>query len=167
MIIREATVEDARAIALVHVTAWQTAYRGLMPDAVLDQLSVDERTARWVRILSTAETSHTLVAEQDDGILGWVSIGPGRDEGRAHEGEVWAIHVDPNSFSQGVGRALMHAAEETLRGMGFTHAFLWVLEGNERATAFYERNGWLPDGETKIDQRPEMVLAEHRRVKRI
>jgi len=41
--IRPATPEDARAIAEVHVASWRYAYRGLLPDDVLDRLSVEER----------------------------------------------------------------------------------------------------------------------------
>ncbi len=50
--VRRAAPVDAAAIALVHVRAWQAAYRGLMPDDVLERLSVDERALRWRDILS-------------------------------------------------------------------------------------------------------------------
>jgi hypothetical protein len=44
IVVRRATLDDAPAIARVHVAAWQRAYRGQMPDAVLDGL--DESGAR-------------------------------------------------------------------------------------------------------------------------
>lgn len=34
MIIRQANLSDARAIATVHVTSWQVIYRGLVPDSI-------------------------------------------------------------------------------------------------------------------------------------
>src|SRR5687767_3602644 len=43
MKIRPALPSDARAIADVHVRTWQSTYRGIVPDAYLDALSVDER----------------------------------------------------------------------------------------------------------------------------
>jgi hypothetical protein len=45
--IRPATAEDAAGIAAVHVRSWQVAYRGQLPDALLDSLSVDQRTRWW------------------------------------------------------------------------------------------------------------------------
>jgi hypothetical protein len=36
LIVRPARVQDVRQIARVHVRCWQETYRGLMPDAVLD-----------------------------------------------------------------------------------------------------------------------------------
>jgi GNAT superfamily N-acetyltransferase len=46
----------------------------------------------------------------------------------------------------GVGRLLITAARERLRGVGVTAASLWVLDGNARARRFYERDGWRFDG---------------------
>jgi hypothetical protein len=41
--IRRASQSDARAIAEVHVASWRETYRGIVPDAFLDALSVAER----------------------------------------------------------------------------------------------------------------------------
>ena len=38
--LRDATPADALDIATVHVESWQVGYRGLMPDEVLDGLSI-------------------------------------------------------------------------------------------------------------------------------
>lgn len=43
MNVRPAVPGDARAVADVHVRAWRAAYRGLLTDASLDELSVDEK----------------------------------------------------------------------------------------------------------------------------
>ncbi|MEJ6553652.1 hypothetical protein PQI51_01275 [Microbacterium esteraromaticum] len=51
MLIRPASVDDAHDLAVVHVRSWQQAYRGLMPQAVLDGLSIAEREAGWARLL--------------------------------------------------------------------------------------------------------------------
>ena len=49
--VRRATTEDAAGIASVHVHSWLAAYRGLMPDDMLDSLTVEERTESWLRFL--------------------------------------------------------------------------------------------------------------------
>lgn len=45
---RDAVVEDAPGIARVHVESWRAAYAGLMPQAVLDDLSVGASAERAV-----------------------------------------------------------------------------------------------------------------------
>jgi hypothetical protein len=75
--LRDATVADARSIAEVVVAAWRWAYRGLMPDAVLDGLSIDEREAMWREGLTDPKPGWgCLVAEGRGSIVGFVGYGP-------------------------------------------------------------------------------------------
>jgi hypothetical protein len=43
MLLRAATPRDALGVARVHVRSWQLAYRGLLPDDYLDQLTPANR----------------------------------------------------------------------------------------------------------------------------
>ena len=52
--IRAATPNDAQAIASVQFASWQVAYRGLLPDDALDELSVAAQQEFWTAILSAA-----------------------------------------------------------------------------------------------------------------
>ena len=77
--IRSATPADARPIAEVHVRTWQEAYRGIVPDAVLDALDVDERERSWNKWIGTPpEGVETFVADEDGAVVGFVNIGPDR-----------------------------------------------------------------------------------------
>lgn len=164
--IRTAAIDDAHGVAIVHVTSWQTAYRGLMPNDVLDGLSVEQREDGWRQIITDPDAiGRTIVADRDGEIVGWASFGPGRDEGASEQGELWGLYAHPNAFSTGVGHALISAVEIALREDGFTSAYLWVLDGNDRAARFYERHGWTEDGNVKLDERQTMTLLEQRRTK--
>jgi RimJ/RimL family protein N-acetyltransferase len=149
-LIRTATPEDARAIAEVHVASWRSAYRGLLPDAYLDRLSVDEREAQRREHLDDSGSGWgTLVAEEDGRVIGFATFGPSRDEDAPPgTGEVPAIYLDPSAVGTGVGRELFAETVSGLRSAGFTRATLWVLEANERARRFYEKAGWTRDGAT-------------------
>jgi ribosomal protein S18 acetylase RimI-like enzyme len=148
--LRDATVADARAIAEVVVTAWRWAYRDLMPDGVLDALSIDEREAMWRGGLSDPKPGWgCLVAEDRGAIVGFVGYGPPLEPVEPDgTGEVYAIYLDPAAVGTGIGRALFSEGTRRLREAGFRRAFLWVLETNERARRFYERAGWSWDGAT-------------------
>jgi GNAT superfamily N-acetyltransferase len=80
-------------------------------------------------------------------------FGPGGDE-FSDSGELYAINVDPDHWGTGVGTALLGAAIERLAAFGFMRAILWVHPGNQRARAFYEREGWEADG---VDRDQEVL----------
>lgn len=168
MLVRPATPDDAHGVAVVHVRSWQAAYRGLLPQAVLDDLSVSRREEGWRRILALRDApSRTIVAEDDGRILGWASFGETRDEPPAGTAELWGLYAHPDAWSTGVGHTLVVEVERLLASDGHAIAYLWVLDGNARAAAFYERHGWLADGATKVDERPNLRMFERRRVRRL
>lgn len=148
LVIRPFTVDDADSFGPVHVRAWQAAYRGVMPDDFLDALDGAVWAARWREHF--ADDDHggiDLVAEIDERVVGAVSVGADRDDSGL--GELWAINLDPDVFGTGVGQELFVAGVDRLRELGFRKAVLWVVQENDRARRFYERNGWRPDGTEK------------------
>jgi GNAT superfamily N-acetyltransferase len=152
--VRPATLNDAEAIATVHVRSWQSAYRGLMPDDLLDSLSVERRAAAWRSIMKAdAGWNALLVLEDGEGIEGFAHLCAARFAGApAQTGEITAIYLEPALWGRGAGRALMDAAVQCLAEEGFTEAILWVLVGNERARRFYEAAGWACDGTEKSER---------------
>lgn len=165
--IRRARIEDAEALATVHVRSWQAAYVGLIPQQYLDSLSVDARRLdRWNRTL--AETawprSGTLVAVLDERVVAFAGISPSRDDDQdsATVGEVQAIYAVPEVWGRGIGRALMNSAIAALTHAGFSFATLWVLDTNRRARRFYEAGPWRADGATKREDTGQFVIHEIR-----
>jgi ribosomal protein S18 acetylase RimI-like enzyme len=161
--IRPATPDDARGITVIHVEAWQAAYRGIVPDDYLDSLSIDARETVWRQILLTGDSS-TWVAMESETIVGWISAAGSRDsDAGTSTGEVWAIYVAPARWGTGVGRSLCETAESYLRQQGFSEVTLWVLRDNERAVRFYRSNGFVVDsGHTKTLERGGKTLFEAR-----
>jgi ribosomal protein S18 acetylase RimI-like enzyme len=151
--IRPVTVGEAAGIARVHVDSWRFAYRSLLPQAVLDDLSIEARTRYWEHgVTHPYPRAVTLVAVRDGRVLGFCSCGPSLDpDTPATRGQLAAIYVDPASSRQGIGRLLMDAALAHLAREGFTAAELWVMAGNTIAQRFYEGYGWKPSGRTQVE----------------
>lgn len=137
-VIRDALPSDAAGVARVNVASWRQAYPGLIDQAFLDSLDVEGRTEIWNRILRQTR-GRVLVVEDDGVVVGFCAVGPSIEE---DWGEVYAIYLDPEFWGKGVGRDLLAAGERALSDDGYWHALLWVLDGNTRARAFYERQGW-------------------------
>lgn len=148
--IRHATVEDAVAIAKIHVRTWQTAYAEIFPAEFLANLSVEKRTAAWLDLLADNQST-TIVAESDGVIAGWASGGVSRDADAADSSELHAIYVLPEYWDKGIGAKLLLAIDAILSQPLTTT--LWVLRDNERALRFYEKFGFIEDGaQTELER---------------
>jgi ribosomal protein S18 acetylase RimI-like enzyme len=149
--IRPAAPEDAEAVERLRVAGWQTAYRGIIPDAYLDSLTVDvPRRRRHLETLPDGLRSGVAIA--DGCVVGWISAGPCRDPDRPgpQHGEILACYVHPDWWRTGTGRLLLEHALEVLAKDGRDDVTLWVLEANDRARRFYEAFGFAPEGVRKL-----------------
>ena len=147
------TPADVAAVTRLQVASWQEAYAGIIPAGYLAAMSAAEREQRHLaRVRDPEPRAAYLLAERGGAILGMTDIGPARDSDfdAVVVGEIRAMYVDPPAWSTGVGAALMNAALAHLVSHGARAVALWVLEGNARARAFYERWGFRPDGERQV-----------------
>lgn len=142
MNIRFALEEDAQAIARAHVASWQTTYRGIIADEILDNLSVESRFDYWRKFISQAEEQQSclLVAEEKSQIVGFCSAGPGRDPIPGYQAELYAIYLLQAAQGHGTGRQLVRAAAKHLAAHNFQSMFVWVLRDNP-ARYFYQALG--------------------------
>lgn len=158
-LIRPATLNDALAIAEVQVAVWQSAYRDMLPEALIARMSVEDRRKGWTTILTSYAENGTgacFVAESAGVVHGFASCGAQRDEDLqdTHGGEFSAIYVMDSFQRRGIGCALMAACATALRDRGHTAAALWVLSENAGARAFYEALSGKVVAE-RLDNRPE------------
>jgi GNAT superfamily N-acetyltransferase len=160
LVIRPASRADIERIAFIHVQAWRETYRGLVPDALLAGLSVDQRVAAWSDMLDAAERAPAiLVAEADGTIVGFGSACRTRDERLGTDGEVTSIYLLDGSKRRGIGRRIFVELLAWLGERGCRSVGLWVLDTNVVARRFYEAMG-ARTGPTKVDQRPDATLHE-------
>jgi ribosomal protein S18 acetylase RimI-like enzyme len=162
MLVRAATPDDAKEVATVHVRSWQVAYRGLIPDEVLDALRPEARAERYTFGSSDPSRPATIVAVDAGVICGFATTGPALGTDGHGSGELYSLYVDPPSWGLGAGRALIAVAREHLAGQGFTEARLWVLVGNDRAERFYRADGWVSDGTRRVADVHGLMVNEIR-----
>jgi L-amino acid N-acyltransferase YncA len=146
--IRKADVGDAEAIATVQVKSWNTTYQAIVSEEFLADMTVEGQSARWVAQLSGKDLS-MYVAEDSDGIFGFVCGGPLREACKEYDAELYAIYLLKTKQRAGVGRAMTLRLSEELVRRGFRSMLVWVLEENP-SKAFYERLGGVLEARKTI-----------------
>ncbi len=143
-------MSDAADIARIQVDAWRAAYRGQMPEALLDSLDVEARECVWTRVIS--EAGQVLVARSGLHIFGFCDFGASRDADRQPQtAELYSLYVHPTRWNQGLGSLLLQTALDAATQRGFTEMTCWVLHKNQPALAFYARHSFHPDGGQKTE----------------
>ncbi len=153
VMVRPARIGDVEAVASIHVAGYDEAYRGLMPDEVIDVRTVELRRRVWRERLATRgrDRDLVLVAEIGGKVAGFASARPAQSlEGTPPERVACLenIYVEPPYIRSGlrVGATLLDATLRALRELGFSEVVAFVVEGNARALGFYEALGWRRDG---------------------
>ena len=136
--IRSAELQDAAAIAHVHVQSWRTTYAGIVPAEYLASLNEAERVSLWQDWLQRDLCVH--VAEMEGVVVGFASGGPIREPLGEYGAEMYAIYLLKAAQGKGIGRQLVGALAATLLAKDFTNMVVWVLEQNP-AVRFYEKAG--------------------------
>ncbi len=137
---------DAPEVARIYVESWNEGFGDLLGRRGLTNTEV----TRWSTDL-IGDRARWWVAEDEEGVAGFVGICPSRDPVDPAVGELDTIAVDPSRWRSGVGRALMKVALEALAEEGYQEAVLWTPAGRGGAHAFYEKLGWRATGAERAE----------------
>jgi ribosomal protein S18 acetylase RimI-like enzyme len=139
--LRPAQLDDAEAIAELHADSWRRNHRGAYADSYLDGDVRADRMAVWKdRLSASTGRDHTLLAEQQGVVVGFVHTIFAKDP-------IWGalvdnLHVVASQKRLGIGtRMLRHSAQVVVDEAPGSGLYLWVLEQNLSAQAFYHALG--------------------------
>jgi GNAT superfamily N-acetyltransferase len=152
--VRPARPDDAIEIARVQVVTWRTAYRALLPTAVLDDWDADSATASWRAAVASPPTpAHgVLVALERNAVVGFAAFGPAElaagetSDPAGPTAELSTLLVEPRWGRRGHGSRLLAAVADVARRDGAARLQVWVPEADAVSAGFYESAGWAPDG---------------------
>lgn len=136
---RSAGAADALAIAALHADSWLRDYRGAYSDSFLDGDVLQDREKVWSERLRRDDgASHTVLAEDGAGLVGFAHVVFDSDPS-------WGalldnLHVRHRDKRHGVGSELLALTGQAVIER-VSSLYLWVLEQNLQARAFYEARG--------------------------
>lgn len=141
VVLRPAVLEDAAAVADVHLASRRSA---AMPPGV----HTDDEVRSW--LTARVAEDPVWVAEHEDRIVGY-----------ARFPDAWLddLYVHPDHARQGIGSALLDLVKAE-RPDGFC---LWVFEINDPARRFYRRHGLVElertAGDSNEERAPDIRMA--------
>jgi ribosomal protein S18 acetylase RimI-like enzyme len=137
---RSATVDDAEQVGGLHADSWRRHYRGAYADSFLDGDVDADRRSVWAARLATPAATATVLAERDGRLVGFVHVAFDNDP--RWGSLVDNLHVLTSEHRSGIGRQLLTRAAQAVIDQASSDAmYLWVLQQNTAAQAFYRATG--------------------------
>lgn len=131
---RPATADDMAAVADLWHEGWHSGHAGHVPDGL-----TAARTLQAFHERTPSRVADTTVAVSDAGeVLGFVMV---------VGDEVEQVFVAPAARGTGLAPVLLEVAERQVAAGGHASAWLAVVAGNARARRFYEKHGWVDEGD--------------------
>ena len=132
--IRPATAADMAAVADLWHEGWHSGHVGHVPEGL-----TAARTLAAFHERTPLRVDDTTVALSDAGdLLGFVMV---------VGDEVEQVFVGPTARGTGLAGVLLTEAEHLVAAGGHARAWLAVVAGNARARRFYDKHGWVDEGD--------------------
>ncbi|MEN6541902.1 GNAT family N-acetyltransferase [Parvibaculum sp.] len=134
--IRLASAGDIPALARVWHDAWHSSHAAIDPDVAA------RRPIGFFNERIGTALPNCAVAVVGGDVIGFASW----------QGDsIGQVFVMPAFHGRGIAALVIGAAEDALRDEGFERITLFCRTGNDRARAFYEKQGWEVVGEVPHD----------------
>jgi GNAT superfamily N-acetyltransferase len=168
--VRPARAADAEAIAHVQLVTWRTAYRSVLPAAVLDDWDEGSAADSWRVAATTPPTpGHgLLVAVERDQVVGFAAFGPAElgageePDAAGPTSEIAVLLVEPRWGRRGHGSRLLAAVADLARANGTGRLQTWLPESDAVSARFFESAGWGRDGWARTLDTGDAPLRELR-----
>lgn len=141
VVVRKTKAHEAAAIAAIGFRAWDA--RLSVWTEGHDNVAAIRENARQAYVTFTHRCwDAILVAQTDEGLIGWGCCEDGRDVPEPRENAISDLWVDPPFQRRGVGQALLAALEAQAAAAGHHCCLLETHARNNAAIAFFRSNGY-------------------------
>lgn len=130
--IEAASPDDAPALAAIWHLGWIDGHAATVSEDLVAVRTADEFLRRM-----TARIAEVRVARHAGEIAGFHIV---------VDDELEQIYVSADHRGAGIAQHLLASAEQQIATNGHTRAWLAVVAGNDRAQAFYRKQGWQDEG---------------------
>ncbi len=141
---KTARLEDAEAIARIHVSCWRDVYP-FMPEDVHAARGFDYRLRQWTELLSTSDPNRQILIINDDGTtIGFTMVKENDDPAIPEaRGELHAAYFLPQYRGHAIGIHALNRMIHFLWSRDLWPVCLWAFRDNP-VREKYEKAGWTP-----------------------
>jgi ribosomal protein S18 acetylase RimI-like enzyme len=133
---RLATLDDCYEIAKLKGEVWNTTYRGIYSDNVLDNYDVERNIKTFESIINNPKTT-LYVATDVENIIGFISCGEPYRPFLHYKQDIGLLYLLKNYQRMGIGKKLFSIAKENIFSNGYAEFFVSVNKYNKNAIEFY------------------------------
>ena len=139
IIIRKAHIEDIKEVANIAVSGWKEAYRGIIEEEYLNNMSVEET---YQKIKGGYQENKYIVAELKSEIVGFCRYTSNYSKSDENaDGEIIALYVKPELKYNGIGTKMFSYVMNEFKENGKHRIVLGCLKENYPSRKFYEKMG--------------------------
>lgn len=156
--IRLAKKDEVLEIAKVKQKCWDSTYRGIYDDNIIDNFDY-EKTANTFLSIIEDEDSDLYVVIVEDKIVGFMSCGKILHPYNDYEVELGMLYILKEYQGEGIGTMCFMLAKDNMKRKGFKKFVVSANKYNNRAREFYKKMGGVEIhvDEDKDDRRSVQV----------
>lgn len=141
MEIRKANLADVKNIAIVKQKVWDTTYRGIYDDELIDNFNYEHEEDTLVKIINNPTDSVYVLVNDEKSIVGFMTIGTPYHPFRDYEQELGMLYILKDYQNKGYGKKLLEVALHDVKSNGYNRMLVSCNKYNTASIEFYKHMG--------------------------
>ena len=139
--LRLASPGDASVLAEIRRLSWESAYRGIYPDELIDNFDYAAHAEKFRKQMARSDTEVYVILDGDT-LVGYCTVGEA-DWYKDFPVCLHSLYLVPAYHRKGIGRHIMEFVKDWCRQKGYGSFFNSCNLHNHGARAFYEAMGGI------------------------
>lgn len=164
-IIRLATNDDIKKLAVLKQQVWNETYRGIYSDETIDNFDYEKAERSFHNIINNDKIS-LYVVESNEELVGYMDVGTPIREFADYEQEIGLLYLIHNFQRRGIGKKLFNLGYNEIKNNNYKKFFISCNKYNINARKFYEKmGGHLIAEDEDNDNKRDVQVKYHYEIK--
>ena len=155
---QNASLTNLDEIASLFHACWHISYRDILSEKVIEAMTFENARDLWRPALVEPRDRETVIGYKENDPVSVFRIG--KDSINETRGHLFSLYVAPEAAGRGHGRASLKEAIARLVAKNESEVSLWVFDKNSLAKSLYSSAGFIPTGESRVDDRWQELEIE-------
>lgn len=159
IVIRNAQIDDAYEMALVRHNVWETTYRGIYDDSLIDNFDYQKAEQSFKDKINKKD-SIFKVALADDKIVGYICFNKADNQYKDYKYIINYLHILKSYQGKGIGKTFFNIVKQYAKDNNINKFYVSCNKYNYGAHKFYEKMGGIKDyvDDIKKNKQDEQII---------